>query len=333
MADPGRRYRGQVTRFEDVPVVTAGPALSHEVRVWATSQAMTALVKSFGGSADMLDGATGEVLERLDHFSDRWDGRGGKERNEARGLDLTPAQEELVLAAAEAFGMVHARKPSEASYDHVFVLGGLVRACAVRPAYAAQLLRGRTVTTAAVTALGGHRPFRGDEFDVAAHAGLSGVSEEFEALDRGTTRAFGLGHPAAVEGEVSPLPGGTWSVHRYQLGDGMPVTVAAAPSSEPAVRRANTGDTYAWFARELASLSEGQSLLAVTTSIYVPAQQAAAVRMLGLPYRVRVETVGVPTAEVPAGLEQSFTPSHYLQEVRSAIRAHRTLWSEVEGKA
>jgi hypothetical protein len=98
-----------------------------------------------------------------------------------------------------------------------------------------------------------------------------------------------------------------------------------APSSDPAARRADTADTYDWFAGTLARLEPGQSLLAVTTAIYVPAQHAAALRMLALPYGVRVETVGVVPGDVVPALAQSFTPSNYLQEVRSAIRAYRQL--------
>lgn len=187
-------------------------------------------------------------------------------------------------------------------------------------------MREGTVTTAGVTALGGHRPFRGDEFEIAAAAGLPAeVRDEFAALETGTRIAFDLADPLSVEGEPSDLPGGAWSVNTYQDSNGLTIRVAAAPSSDPRVRRANTPDTYEWFASTLANLQPQQSLLIVTTPIYVPAQHAAALRMLALPYGVDIETVGVDSDDAPS-LKQVFTSIHYLQEIRSTIRALKDLW-------
>lgn len=302
-----------------------------DIAEWSGSEALRQLVRAFGGGDDLFAPDLTARLAALDAFSDRWDTRMGAERNLATQLDLDVGQQELVVGVAHALGLVESRPPQQEEYDHVFVLGGLVRACLVRPAYAAELIRADSVRTPQVTALGGHRPFRGDEFELAARAGIPEVAEEFEALDQGTRRAFALGEPTAEIGEQSELPGGTWSVRTYTTPTGLQVSVAAAPSSEPLTRRADTADTYAWFAEHLAHLERGQSLLAVTTAIYVPAQQAAALRMLGLPFHVRVETVGVVPGEVIPALAQSFTPSNYLQEIRSAIRAYRSLLADVPG--
>ena len=214
--------------------------------------------------------------------------------------------------------------PRRTAFDHVFVRGGLVRACVSRPAHAAGLLNDGAITTAEVTALGGHRPFAGDELALAAAAELPDVTEEYEALDAGTRRAFGLGAPVESTGEQSNSTGGTWTVRTYQHPSGYRVRVAAAPSSEPGTRRANTADTYQWFARTLARLEPGQRLLAVTTAIYVPAQHAAALRMLGLPFGVEIETVGI-TPSTAGPLAQTFTTSNYLQEMRSTIQSYRAL--------
>lgn len=299
-----------------------------DIAEWSGAEALRHLVRAFGGSENLFVRDVAARLAALDAFSDRWDTRKGAERNLATPLNLSPDQEELVLAVARALGFVESRPPQREDYDHVFVLGGLLRACLVRPAYAAELIRGGAVRTSQVTALGGHRPFRGDEFQLAEQAGVREVREEFEALDRGTRRAFGLGEPTAERGDKSELPGGTWSVRTYRTRSGLHVSVAAAPSSEPLTRRADTADTYAWFAEHLAHLKRGQSLLAVTTAIYVPAQQAAALRMLALPFHVQVETVGVVPGEVIPTLAQAFTPSNYLQEIRSAIRAYRSLLAD-----
>ncbi|MGY1829078.1 hypothetical protein ACI8AA_01470 [Geodermatophilus sp. SYSU D01180] len=316
-----------MTSFAPVPIVGSGPDLVGDIAAWSASPPLRGLVAAFGGGDECFDGDPAARLERLDEFSDRWDTRKGAERNLAAQLELTDEVEELVLAAARALGLVDPRPPRRDSYDHVFILGGLVRACLVRPVHAAQLIRSGTVRTPEVTALGGHRPFGGNEHDLARRAGVPDVAEEYEALDVGTRRAFDLQAPTAEEGEVSDLPGGTWSVRTYRTPTGLRIRVAAAPSSSPAERRANTPDTYEWFARRLARLEPGQRLLAITTAIYVPAQQAAALRMLALPFGVEVETVGVVPGDVVPELAQPFTATNYLQEIRSAIRNYRALLS------
>lgn len=109
----------------------------------------------------------------------------------------------------------------------------------------------------------------------------------------------------------------------------MPVQVAAAPSSEPTKRRADTPDSYAFFAKQLAALQPGERLLMVTTPIYVPAQHAAAVRMLALPYGVEVDTVGNEPGVIPGAAVQQFSATKYLLEVRSTVRALRRLAAEL----
>jgi hypothetical protein len=85
--------------------------------------------------------------------------------------------------------------------------------------------------------------------------------------------------------------------------------------------RANTADTYdAWQASDPVPIS---AILIVTSEIYVPFQHADAVRKLNAR---TIETIGIPaTHTLPDGLRQDFTPSNYLQELRSAIRAKRRL--------
>ena len=205
------------------------------------------------------------------------------------------------------------------------MLGGLFRACITRPTYAAALIKQGKISTPSVVALGGHRPFSDPERELATQAGFPGLGEEFDALDAGTRRAFELGMPDSTLGEESDDPGGAWGVNTYVASSGTLVRVAAAPSSEPKTRRANTADSYEWFAEELAHLDRGQRILAVTTSIYVPAQQAAAIRMLAVPFHVEVDTVGIEPGDVVPALGQTFSPTKYLLEIRSAIRSLRDL--------
>lgn len=320
-------------RFTPVPSVGADQDLRSGIEGWTLSEPMRALVEAFGGDWEALtrsaDGLAGR-LSALDTFSDRWDTRQGRERNLAHELPMSREQAELVMAASDALGLREVRPPRYREYDHVLMLGGLIRACLTRPEHAARLIRDGIVAAGAVTALGGHRPFDGDEFELAAAAGVPDLAEEYEALDAGTRMAFDLDKPDLVEGETSDTIGGTWGVRRYRAPDGLPVTVAAAPSSDQLHRRANTPDTFAWFAERFAVLRPGQRLLLVTTSIYVPAQHAAALRMLALPYQVEVDTVGGDPRLVAPALQQPFSATKYLLEVRSTVRALMALLAALE---
>lgn len=321
-------------RFQQVPLVGTGACPTGDVDVWLASPAVHALVEAFAVTSDdrkLLEalaaakGDTNDRLVALDAFTDRWDTRRGLERNQAGELPLTPEQDELVLAAAAALGLCGGAPLRFRRYDHVLILGGLIRACLARPAHAADLIRTGRIEAGSITALGGHRPFVGDEFRLAAEAGAPQLVEEYEAMDFGTRRAFGLSEPERVEGEVSDLPGGTWGVRHYRTDEGVTVHVVAAPSSEPGVRRANTPDSYDFFARRVVELRPGQRLLMVTTPIYVPAQHTAAFRMLALPFGVEVDTVGNGPAAASGAPASNFTATKYLLEVRSAIRAMRQL--------
>lgn len=320
--------------FEQVSLVGTGAGPIADLNTWLTSLPLCALVEAF--AQDDQDGAlladlvavnrsVTERLARLDTFTDRWDTRQGRERNQATELPMTARQEDLVFSAAAALGIRGGTRLRFERYDHVLMLGGLIRACLTRTAYAALLIDSGVVRTTSVTALGGHRPFIGDEFALAAAAGAPELAEEYDAMDYGTRKAFRLGEPTSVEGEHSPLPGGTWGVRRYRTETGLTVQVAAAPSSEPERRRADTPDSYAFFAKRLAALQPGERLLMVTTPIYVPAQHAAAMRMLALPYEVEVDVVGNEPGVVSGAPAQSFSATRYLLEVRSTVRSLRKL--------
>jgi hypothetical protein len=359
-------------RFARVPAIGAGADLRAEIDGWLGSEPLRELVHAFGGGPEVLaGGGLAERLDRLDTFSQRWDARQGRERNLADDLDLTAGQRELAISAGEALGLRGPETLRFDHYDHVLMLGGLIRACLARPATAALLLKpgtvpGRTITAGAITALGGHRPFAGDEFEQAAREGLAELTEEYQALDAGTRRAFGLGEPTSVEHHDSALPGGTWGIRTYEwrpqyagaaeaagaqdtqgasstsasrpdraapeqvaLERVVPIRVVAAPSSEPELRRANTPDSYAFFAARIADLAPGARLLLISTAIHVLPQHLAALRMLGRPYQAEIDTVSARAGSVPGMPLANFTPTKYLQEIRSTIRILRQLAADL----
>ncbi|MDN3351970.1 hypothetical protein [Actinomadura sp. DC4] len=293
------------------------------IRAWVTHPAFMRLVADFGGPA--VDRDLPEYLAALEEFSVAWDFRAGRERNLAHSKEVLEGDEGKIFDAARTLGLRDAfERPAKARYDHCLILGGMVRACVVRPLWAAGL-RHTGVEFGDVTALGGFRRLGGDEPALAEIAGMGDVVDELHAMDVGLRRAFAVAGEPKMEGEYIPEdPNRGWAVRRYHA-DGLPLTVVAAPSTQPETRRANTADTYAWWAENVAELGPGHRVLLVTSAIYVPFQHADAVRMLASVHGCAVETVGA-APELTGGLpQQNFAATNYLQEMRSTIRAMRML--------
>lgn len=304
-------------------VPSARAELPAAIEAWARSETVTTLVRAFGGEPP-ADVALGDLLAWLDAFSDRWDFRAGVERDLAGAGEFDARTQALIERSALTLGIAGEQPPPAGHYDHMLILGGLVRGCLARPLHAAKLIADGTVTTDSVTALGGYRRLGPRELGLLDEVVGTRLTDEFEGMDAGVRRAFGVERPLRERGEPAEIEGAAWRVREYESADGLPLRVVAAPSRTPG-RRANTADTYAWFALELAQLRPGQRILLVTTRIYVPFQHADAVRMLALPHGVEITTEGMDPGAIDERLEQPFTPANRLQEVRSTIRALRAL--------
>ncbi|MEU9509254.1 hypothetical protein AB0D32_23580 [Micromonospora sp. NPDC048170] len=303
----------------DAERITAG------IRSWVGSAPLRDLVGHFGG--DWPDGDVAAVLAGLDDFSARhWDFRGGRERPDAREPAFDPATAGLVLATAAALGMVRPAEPAQPGYAHLVVLGGLAHACQRRVAYAAHLLRAGIRITGEVAVLGSFRPLSEVEHRDLAAAGVPPCDTEVAALDAAVRREFRVTAPAEDDGHDAAHPHHSWASRTYRPVGGPPVRVLAAPSGDPARRRAHTADTQRFWAGHV-RLRAGDPVLMVTAPIYVPFQHCDALRTLAVPYGCVIETVGVdPALPDLAGLpEPTLTPGRYLQEIRSAIRSLRAL--------
>jgi len=313
-----------------VPVIDFEPGqppghLTAEIDRWVSSDPITELVGAFGGADITASDDLTVRLDKLAAFSDRWDFRRGEERNLAQTRDFADSHSTLISDASRALGLVDSRPPRFRRYDHMVILGGLIRACLLRPRLAATLLaEGLAVKT--VTAIGAFRPLAGDEPALAAAAGVPDVSTEHEAMVAGMRWAFALVEAATRIGEdVKDNPYLSWQLLDFGNYSGPRIRVVVAPTTDPQ-RRANTSDSYKYLAEQLAHLHPGGRVLAVTSAIYIPFQHADAIRMLGLPYQAHVDTVGVDTTTVREDyLRRTFAPSQYLQEVRSALLSLRNL--------
>jgi len=309
--------------FAAVPLPSCEPnfrrdAVAAEVHGWVSSEPMRALVAAFGG--ELPRAGVDELLVWLDGFSDEhWNFRkhGGVERDQVRAPGFAPATADLIAAAATALHLVDADPPAHPGYDHLLVLGGLGRACLQRTEHAARLVRAGAVAVPEVAALGSFRPLTEAETALAA---LAGGGYEVDAMDAGIRIGFGFGEPVLREAAE-----GSWEVRTYRA-EGCPeVHVLAAPSSEPESRRANTADTYEFWARRV-SLRATDRILVVTSPIYVPFQHCDAVRMLALRHRCGIDTIGFDPERATVPLAPGATnPDRYLQEIRSGILSMRRL--------
>lgn len=339
-------------RYDSVPLVattgTTPEAIRADIDSWITSEPLEAMLAVDGANPT---GSLAERLAYLDGFTAAvWDFRGMDarekraaqaagdtaeaqrilERNQVRRGRVAAEREAPVLAAATALGMVEATAPKYDTYDWVLVLGGLVRACLWRTQYAAHLAN-NVVTCPNVVALTAYRSLatnpndpQQDEPTLAAEAGLPTVGFEADVVEQAILDAFSvpaLDVSAAGEGAVG---GDRFKVASATVG-GTSVTLVAAPNPKSEYR-ANTGQTMAYWATEIAKLEPGQRILNVTSAIYVPFQHAAAVQNLGLPYGVEIDTVGIDHTHVkPVPSPQVFTAVNYLQEMRSTVTSYRHL--------
>lgn len=304
------------------------------IDAWASTLVESGVVEAFGGF--QLSGlAPADVLDVLDSFAAaNWDFRAGRERNLASVPEFTVVQLTAIDVATKTLGLDGTPPPQRPHYDAVVMTGGMVRAGIVKPRYLRELEVAGLDWDEGVF-LGGFRSFAGDEVDLAPRLGVDG-DNEFDAMLAGMRQAFGLageptsersGHDEARDGDVAVDSAvgahpSSWREVAWAA-NGRTLRVIAAPSSEPSVRRANTADTYRFWAR----LAKGvRSVLVVTTPVYVPYQGAAAIEILGLEFGLSVETVAVSETASDLGADtQLFLPHHRLQELRSAIHGMRSL--------
>lgn len=308
-----------------------------EIAAWVRSEPLRALVRRFGNGEPAGESLADE-LAYLDSFTaGAWDFRAAdsgvaRERNQVDVDAISGADERFAVTAAEALGLLRPRSPKYRHYDHVVVLGGLVRANIWRPAYAAHLLDNGIVAKNGVTAISAYRQLAvnphypdKDEPKLLAAFGLPSRSYEWEVMEDGLRRAFSL--PAfTVERESAP---DAKDSDRFRVASAHSIAHRASLVVAPALergRRANTADGYRYWAEQLGCINPGHRVLAVTTCIYVPYQHAVAIQLLGFPFKCSIDTVGIDFNVIDTSLSPPvFRGVHYLQETRSALRAYRNL--------
>jgi len=282
---------------------------------WLEVPALREIVEAHGGKWP-VEGSLKQRLDELNEFSQAWDFRGGAERLDIN--DQTQVNEDLIMSQAADLSMTVPVSPSASSYDHGLILGGTALASIFRTRWLGELLDdGLEIShVASLTAL---REIPGNELDLARNKGanpryLDGAEVEFDVLRAVAEDLLGGGEVAEITREESDNPHLRSAVGRI----GGRFSIIAAPSADPA-RRANTFDNYAAY---LGAIGESDSVLVVTSSIYMPYQFAVAIRAIGWQQPVSIEAIGFP----PDWMDGVLTgPKNVLQELRSAFYGAVTL--------
>jgi hypothetical protein len=292
------------------------------VREFIDNPALRALVEQFGGS--WPKGDLPEILRTLVEFSAMWDRRRGACRLDIQ--DDAGSDSERAMAAVEQLGLCDYAPPQERSYDWVLVLGGLATGCHRRTEHLVRLLTEGIIETDGICLLGSFRDLRKDELTSSTQF-ASRATTEADLLLELATREFRSERAWTVEvdGDRTVTPR-VAQLHAWRAGK-PEVHVFAARSSQPEQRAANTADTYEQAAHALMFPPKARLLL-VTTHLYALYQHFDAVRVLGLPHQLCVETIGTP----PRAGGRIWPATWYLQEVRSTLQAGLRLVTAAESR-
>ena len=284
---------------------------------WIDQPALRQIVEAEGG--EWPAGSLVERVTALHKFSERWDRRAGGERLEIdRSTDNT-VDSAIVLATADALGLSRSAPPSRPRYDHGLALGGTALASALRVKHLYSLRR-NGVSFGAIGMLTALREVSDEERaflrDDPLRESLICCTTEFDVMV--AAAEFFSETTARIEKKIETNPHA--SSARAYLDH---AEVLAAPSSDSS-RRANTFDNYAVYRDRLRA---GDSLLIVTSAIYLPYQFLIAVQALGWNTPLQVEAIGFPPEWLGGVLTQ---PANYLQELRSALFAASTTLAKLD---
>lgn len=322
-------------------------SLRAKVDAWSAHDALAQLVAMFGGVVPRHDDLATR-LAFLDEFSEVWDYR-GRARAHSSGrrvqcqdadggarwmippLEMPDEQLATITRLAQRLGLTHESRPAADTFDYMLVIGTGRYSNMLRARWARELA-GENRVAHIVLAAASRRLLSTEQDAVASCA--PGARTEFDLLATAAAAAFGMDTSEVVRRARQLVD----DPHRGQLvwhfGEdtndlGLPITLIEAPSPEPNNRRATSADTFTFTARTLAM--QRSSCLFATGQPFVPYQHFDALRTLTLPFEIRIETAGFGIDRYEGLHEMDLQhPAKLLQEVRSTIRAGRSLVERID---
>lgn len=304
--------------------------IEDEIEQWLTSRELGQIVETFGGRIPRKKN-TVDLAKWLLDFSDIWDYRRKQREAKDSGTgeaarwlinnDVVSAkQESIVLNNSEKLGLKGIAEPFLRQYDYIIALGGARMSCLFRPQWVWELIQRKGYSPRAAVMLSGMRPVSDSE-RAATDTYAPGAATEFDLINAGAEKVFGLETEYTEERYHSSNQNNSWAIRRYETSKySFPILSVSGPSSQPEIRRANSADTFRFFAERQQIPSESRVML-VTSQIYVPYQQLEAIRTWAIPNNVYIETVGFPAEWNDTKQQGMMTAANYLQEIRSTIQA------------
>ena len=282
-----------------------------------------------------LEGVGTDKYESLDQLkkisNDNWDFRKGKERQEAVETSFNEEETKSIIDAANALGMIDSSSPQRESYDFCTVLGGANRSPLLRVQYAKEQIDNSGVSVPYIILLGSSRPLDDDE-KAKTEDYAPGAQDEFDLMNGAVETVFGVksdNEETISLQNTSPKTADSdrWRVRYYKASDGTSILSLSAPQIE-GEKRVNTADTYIFMRAVVESeMLQGSSILVVTSAIFVPFQYADALRLLGVPEKAEVETIGYDASY--GGLPERETQA-LLQEINSTLNQTKLLADELK---
>lgn len=318
-------YRGE---FSEQDVATPEQLASAELDAFARNEGLVEMAQLFGAE-ELPEDRRQRLAVLQDVARNQWDFRKGAERqavnwdNELLD-DLESEQWKIIFGAASKLGMVENTEPENKNPDALVILGGANKAPYDRLRYGLEVVN----DFGYITYLGSSRVVSDAERAKAAKYAPNAQTE----FDLGCGAVETLLGGRAIEEVKTERDGDIWLTRVYQFerdGEAKHAYVLSTPQTIGA-RRANTYDNYRFFAGR-AGLAEnpGQSVVAVTTAFYSPAQHLSAVQELTAQYGTEVETIG-HSAEYSGVVRK---PAQLLQETKAAIDAAVRLESSLAGQS
>lgn len=299
------------------------------IKAWIYSDEFNDILLAFGGKR-LIKRNLQEDIEYVLTFSECWDYRAKQKKAKdkktgeaARWLleeeQLNANQIEVVSQGVCKLGLTGIEKPLAQNYDYILALGGARYSCLYRPRYAVEIINKYGMHPKALIMLSAMRLIADSERE-AVNSYAEGANTEFDLINTGIEKAAKLSRDYSEEVYHNENPNKSWAIRRYDKSIGnTDIYSISGPSTEPLMRRANTGDTYQ-FLMERLHIKPQSRILLITSQIYVPYQQLEAVRILGIPYNVYVETIGFP-GEWNSTIQGMMQTVNYLQEIRSVIQS------------
>ena len=245
----------------------------------------------------------------------RFNGRRGQDGAVRETQELGPAAELEQLRAQlypllRELGFFDINRPLWPEHSHLLVLGGSLEACRSRTEAAAAWM---TPSVRCVDGLGCFRPIHPRERNGAG--GLSACETEFGALTESFASVFAL--PRAWEDDFH----GDRNLNAVSCvrtfsgaGDGRRFRVFAAPSAQPALRRADTGDSLLFCLREEGP-GPSDTPLVLTNNRYCNRQFLQIAFLLMKQARpFRFDVIGcTPDERIPS--RERYDPFQFLQDL------------------